>query len=382
VITTRTAILGGGVAGLATAWALCDNGANDCVLLEREPALGRVSSRLNAAILRTLTPDPLVSSFARESAAFLSRPPTAFARLPLVDPCGLLLAAEGDAATELERQAHECTAGPECAPVSAAAARALAPHFDAPAGTRLWFVNEGRLENDRLLAAYAQAARASGADLRTSCAIDRIERLSGGFVLHSRGAPRVRCEVLVLAAGAWAARLGATLGSRVPLHATERHLAVTRAARGVAARAPVVWTGSDPFYARVEGDGLLLSPCDENPVDPDRHPAQPTLRAELARKCAHWLPRVEPGVLAHYWSGLRTFTRDGERFCIGWDPDVAGLFWVAGLAGHGMTCSAAIGRLAAGLLRRDSCGVYGSSGAFARAFDPRRLLEPAASPIE
>jgi len=46
---------------------------------------------------------------------------------------------------------------------------------------------------------------------------------------------------------------------------------------------------------------------------------------------------------------LRTLTADG-RFVIGWDPDIAGFFWVAGLGGHGMTTSAAIGKLAAELL--------------------------------
>jgi glycine/D-amino acid oxidase-like deaminating enzyme len=42
-------------------------------------------------------------------------------------------------------------------------------------------------------------------------------------------------------------------------------------------------------------------------------------------------------------------TPDG-RFVIGWDPKVENFFWVAGLGGHGMTTSAAVGDLAAALL--------------------------------
>jgi D-arginine dehydrogenase len=178
----------------------------------------------------------------------------------------------------------------------------------------------------------------------------------------------------VLAAGAWTQPLARALGSRIELAPSRRHLCVTRGARGVPANAPVVWTGSDPFYARRDGDGLLVSPCDEEPADPFAHGARPELRAELVRKAAKHLPGVELGATIHYWSGLRTFTGDGESFCIGWDPDVRGLFWVAGLAGHGMTCSLAVGKLAAALLERRSDGVYGQGGAFARAFDPARLV--------
>jgi D-arginine dehydrogenase len=354
----RIAIVGGGIAGLSTAWALGPQAG--ALVLEREPAPGLVSSRLNAAILRTLTPDAAVSAFARESAALLR---------PYVEPCGLLLAAASQEAAELERQSRECAEPADFERVSGSRARELAPHFAAPDGVRLWFAREGRLDNSALLAALARAA-----DVRCGVDVVGAHASAAGFELELRGGERLRCERLVLAAGAWTQPLARALGSRIELAPSRRHLCVTRGARGVPANAPVVWTGSDPFYARRDGDGLLVSPCDEEPADPFAHGARPELRAELVRKAAKHLPGVELGATIHYWSGLRTFTGDGESFCIGWDPDVRGLFWVAGLAGHGMTCSLAVGKLAAALLERRSDGVYGQGGAFARAFDPARLV--------
>jgi D-arginine dehydrogenase len=50
-----------------------------------------------------------------------------------------------------------------------------------------------------------------------------------------------------------------------------------------------------------------------------------------------------------YWAGFRTIANDG-RFVIGWDPQAEGFFWVAGLGGHGVTTSSAVGALAADLL--------------------------------
>ncbi len=64
------------------------------------------------------------------------------------------------------------------------------------------------------------------------------------------------------------------------------------------------------------------------------------------------------------WSCFRTKTPD-DRFVIGWDPQLEGLFWVAGLGGHGMGCSWQIGRLAAAIFRRQQPA--------AAAFDPLRF---------
>ncbi|MBZ0238624.1 MAG: FAD-dependent oxidoreductase, partial [Deltaproteobacteria bacterium] len=44
----QVAIVGGGVAGLATAWALAEGGAADVVVLEREAALASHASGRNA----------------------------------------------------------------------------------------------------------------------------------------------------------------------------------------------------------------------------------------------------------------------------------------------------------------------------------------------
>ncbi|MEE9143684.1 MAG: FAD-dependent oxidoreductase, partial [Candidatus Binatia bacterium] len=60
-----------------------------------------------------------------------------------------------------------------------------------------------------------------------------------------------------------------------------------------------------------------------------------------------------PGVLSvgikKSWAGIRTLSSDG-RFLIGWDPQVRGFFWVAGLGGHGVTTSSSVGSLAASLI--------------------------------
>ncbi len=69
---TKILIIGGGIAGLTTAWHLAQSGRGEGVLLlEREEQLATHSSAQNAAILRTLGPDPFSSRIAQASARFL-----------------------------------------------------------------------------------------------------------------------------------------------------------------------------------------------------------------------------------------------------------------------------------------------------------------------
>jgi D-arginine dehydrogenase len=70
--------------------------------------------------------------------------------------------------------------------------------------------------------------------------------------------------------------------------------------------------------------------------------------------------------IAYRWVGQRIFSSDRVPL-IGFDPRERGLFWVAGLGGHGVTGSFAIGRRAAELLT-------GASAARGDPYAPARFL--------
>jgi glycine/D-amino acid oxidase-like deaminating enzyme len=112
---------------------------------------------------------------------------------------------------------------------------------------------------------------------------------------------------------------------------------------------PFVWDVSHDIYFRPEGDGLLLCACDQDQL-PACDPAVDAAAEELlAEKINRFMPGLAAASIHRRWAGLRTLTPDG-RFVIGWDPRVEGLFWVAGLGGHGVTTSSAVGALAADLI--------------------------------
>ena len=84
-------VVGGGVAGLGLAWALARRGVRDITLVEREQAPFRLSSGLNAGILRTAIDSPATRALTRRTASLLREPPADLADRPLVDHRGLIV---------------------------------------------------------------------------------------------------------------------------------------------------------------------------------------------------------------------------------------------------------------------------------------------------
>ena len=114
---------------------------------------------------------------------------------------------------------------------------------------------------------------------------------------------------------------------------------------------PTVWSEGTGFYHRPELGGLLVCICDEDDVDPDRLEVDPDIEEAMLAAARRELDGMEDVALARIWSGIRTHAHGGH-FQLGPDPLVAGLYWVAGLGGHGMTCGIELGRRAAEALLR------------------------------
>jgi D-arginine dehydrogenase len=113
---------------------------------------------------------------------------------------------------------------------------------------------------------------------------------------------------------------------------------------------PFAWHLDAGFYLRPEGEGLLLSPCDESSHDPGVPNVDPAAADLLAAKLLGTAPSLADLELRTSWACLRTFAPD-RRPVIGPDAEVAGLFHVSGLGGSGMGTSWAVGELAAALVR-------------------------------
>ena len=358
-------VVGGGFAGASTAFHLARLGVHDVVLLEGDDQPGTHASGLNAAMVRQLVPDRVTGAVLRASAAAMAAEWAAD-----VHWCGngslLLVGAEAEGGL-LDAAREAAGAGLNCRIVDRAAAVARVPvladvRFDAGIATG----SDGVVDINALLWKYLSGAKAGGTRLVTSCPVEAVETAGGRVraVVTPRG--RVACRVLVDAAGAWANRVAALAGvAPLPMTPFRRHLVVTPPLDFVDAGWPFVWHVDAGFYFRPEVGGLLLSSCDQQVAEPGPTPRDPAVLEDLACKLAEHAPALAGLPVKRYWAGLRTLTADG-RFAIGPDPRLDGFFWVAGLGGHGMTGSWAIGEIAASL-------VAGRPHPLAQTLEPARF---------
>lgn len=326
-------IIGGGIAGLATAFHLVRRGWSHIEIVEREAAIACHSSGRNAAIFRQLAGDSHGAGLAARSRELLDAGPGDLDS-GWLSTTGALYSADAIAVLEpLRRHANRV----DHRIVGVSELRELAPDL-AGGGARhgLFVPGDGVIDVHAVTEALAREARRAGVTISTGRSVRQILVTAGqvsGVLLddgRSIDAPRV-----VIAAGAWAAGLGAAIDAPLPLTPYRRHLAILKD-DGAPRTGPVVWNQTTELYYRPEPGGLLASPCDEDAFRPCLPPTSVAALEQLARRLEHVAPAIADMPILRHWACLRTFTPD-RGFVAGADPRVAGLYWLAGLGGRGMT---------------------------------------------
>lgn len=344
-------VVGAGFAGAATAWALGRRGLGPGLILEREETYGFHASGRNAAILRLIESDPVIGAMAARSAATIASLETPSPSL-LGIRGGLTLAGPGTLHDlEVQHRATRNDSNLRTELLSASEARSRFPLLGAVSfHAALWCPTEAVVDIHALLTLYLQQARDAGFSLQTRCAVEDLVVEGGRVTGVETPRGRVLAEIVVDASGAWAGTLGRS--EPLPLRALRRHLFVSGPPAGGHHRSPFAWVEDAAFYFRPEGDGLLLSPCDETPMPAGDPPTDPAAADLLAEKLSEHAPAFTDLPIRRSWACLRTFAPD-RRPVIGPDPVRPGLFHVSGLGGFGMGTSAAVGELAAALIAGD-----------------------------
>lgn len=348
---TRYLIVGAGFAGAATAWALARRRLGPGIILEREFSYGAHASGRNAGLVRLAEEDPLIRALAVRSLEALGRV-SVDGHAVLRQTGALTLARRAEAADVDHRRngLRDCGIDANVLPRADAIARfPLLRTFEFDLA--LWTPQEGVVDIHALLGYYLDEARRGGFALRTHAAAEGLIVESGRAVGVRTNSGDVYAEVIVDASGAWAGRIGRA--SRLPLRPFRRHLCTTGGAAGWERDSPYVWMWSNELYCRPELDGLLMSPCDVTPAEPETLTDDPGIGDLLASRLAHHAPGLLELPLRRTWACLRTFAPD-HRPIIGADPDLPGLFHVSGLGGFGMMTSPAVGEAAAAAIAGDT----------------------------
>jgi len=364
--THEVVIVGAGIAGASLAYFLGEAGLGDVLLLEREENLAVHSTGRSAATLCVMDEIPTLQEILIASAPFLRSPPAGFSEYPVLRPTGALTVFSPNTWERVEATLPALRAqGLECQARSAAACARLIPVLDPSSFAGGVLVPaDGRLDVHEILSSYLRRARRAGAELRLGTEVDSFLIEAGRCCGVVAAGEELRARVVVDAAGAWAGALARRAGaSDIPLRPHRRTIVTFPWPDGIDPSAwPFFASEAHAVYFAAEGADLLLSPMDEDEMEPcDPSPDDAVIAAGLER-LARLAPRLVPRTLRRRWSGLRTFSPDRVHV-VGEDPNLPGFFWLAGQGGCGIESSPLIGAVAADLIL---------SGHTSR-FDARRL---------
>lgn len=341
--TSDVLVIGGGIAGVGAAARMAPDAS--VTVLEAESAIGFHSTGRSAALyIRNYGNPTLRVLNAASEPVFTS--PEGISDESLLSPRGALLLASEDELPRLEDYLQDA-AGLER--LSEDEAVSIVPILRPGVFVAAAYERTAQdIDVDRLLQGFARLLRRQGGRVVTGTRATAIARQDGVWRVDT-AAGSFEAPVLVNAAGAWAdevARLaGVTPIGLVPMR---RSAAILPAPEGYEiAGWPLFGNVGESWYAKPDAGKLMVSPADEDPVEPHDAWADDMVLAE-------GLYRFEQAVtipvtrVERNWAGLRSFVEDRSPV-VGFAPDAEGFFWLAGQGGYGVQTSPALSALAADL---------------------------------
>ena len=336
-------IIGGGIAGVSAAAMLARDAR--VLLIETEAQLGYHATGRSAAIFIRNYGNDVLRALNGLSAPILQAP-DGISDSSLLSPRGEMLIAGENEMAALEDYAKGAT-GLER--LTAAEAVALVPILRPERIAAAVIEPDAQdIDVDRMLQGYARLFRERGGHIVTDAAVTGLKRINHCWQISTATA-NWSAPIVVNAAGAWADTV-ARMAGLAPIGVTpmRRSAVLLNAPDGYQIEDwPLFACASESWYAKPDAGRLLVSPADEDPVEPhDVWPDDMVLAEGLHRfEQAVTIPITRP---THSWAGLRSFTADRTP-AVGFDPSTTGFFWLAGQGGYGVQTAPALASICAAL---------------------------------
>ncbi len=359
----QVVIVGGGIAGISTAYHLTKLGITDVVLLEQ----GKLTCGTTWHAAGLVGQTRATRNATRMSQYGIELYSTLEAETGLATgwkQCGSLNVAKTPQRLQMMKRqmARARSFGIDFEYVSPAEAGRIAPvlRTDDLAGA-VFIPGDGKANPTDLAQSLAKGARMRGARIfegvRVTAVTVEAGRVAAVSWASAEGSGSIRCATLVNCAGQWARTFGQLAGVNVPLYSAEHFYIVTAPIAGVTPDLPVLRDPDGYIYYKEEVGGLVMGgfepvakPWNVTPI-PDGFEFQ--LLPEdweqfevLMTNAIHRTPCLETAQVKMLLNGPESFTVDGN-FILGEAPEVAGYFVCAGFNSAGIANAGGAGRLVA-----------------------------------
>ena len=305
---TRVVVVGGGIAGLTSAWELAGAGAEVTLVTSNRPRASTVAAGMLAPMPESSSAVPLVrlaSQALHHYPSFLDALAEDTDRDVGFRRSGVLRVADDEdqrVALREEVGTYEA-AGLPSQWLDPRGARELVPGLPETIAGGLFSFDEAQVQPAWLLEALEEAAYRRGVTFAQG-EVSRIAAVAGGAEVHVAGGTRMEADRVVLAAGSWSAALA---GAAVPVHPVKGQLLSFEAGGGPE---PIVYSGHNYLLSKPDGRVLLGGTMADAGFS-----LEPDAAAEALREL---LPRLWPalvGAPATVRVGLRPMAPDGLPVC-------------------------------------------------------------------
>jgi sarcosine dehydrogenase len=217
--------------------------------------------------------------------------------------------------------------------------------------------SDGEADPNGLTMAMAKGAKNRGAEINRQTLVTGFEIKDNrvAAVITDRG--RIRCEILVNAAGMWAREVGLMAGVNVPLIPVQHQFIVTEQIDELPPDLPTMRDPDNLIYYKREVGGLVMGGYEHDPIPwaldgipkdfsqkllaPDFEHFETLSRAAVKRT-----PCLETAGVVRLINGPEAFTPDGD--CImGKAPELDNCFVAAGFNAFGIAAGGGAGRMLA-----------------------------------
>jgi sarcosine oxidase subunit beta len=350
--TADVVIIGGGCMGASVAYHLSRLGLTDVLLVERETQLGTGSTGRNAGGVRHQFSHEANIRLSIESIQLLERFGEEVGFPADLHQDGYLFLLSSEASVDVFRRNVQLQRhlGVDVEWLGPDDAARLAPGLAVDGVQAATFcARDGIADPNGVTVGFAKAAQIAGVTIERNAEVTGIHVEAGRVTAVATTKGHVKTPVVVNAAGPHARVIGAMAGVTVPVDPYRRHIFIAQATGTVPASRIMVIDFETTFYFHREGAGLLFGMGDPDETPTFDTTVQWDFLPKVVDVAIERLPALRDAAVSHAWAGLYEVTPDANPL-IGADPQVSGLFVIAGFSGHGFQHSPAAGRILADLI--------------------------------
>lgn len=352
--TADVVVVGGGVNGASTAYALASRGVKRVVLLERD-ALASGASGRSSALVRMHYTNEWDARLAWASFPAFTHWAEVMGAPPVFTHTGFVTVVAPEFADHLRRNVEMlCGIGVNTTALPAAELAQLQPGINVQdVGAAAYEPDSGYASPVDTVEGFGRRLRQLGGALRPWTPVTRLVRHGSRVTGVETAAGRIDAGAVVVAAGAWSLRLCREMG--FPLPARSKAIDTVLVTRPPGMRDPhiIVIDNIQSTYMRPESGILTLVgvPCGEWDIDPETLGSG--LPAEVAPAAAdlltHRFPALERATLARGYRAFDCYSRDRHAI-LGEVDGIDGLYLATAFSGSGFKIAPAVGTCLAELI--------------------------------